>query len=36
MDPMWLIQATDGVTYYVGHDLKVYIHADLPIQPTYK
>jgi hypothetical protein len=36
MDPMWLIQATDGVTYYVGHDLKVYIYADLPIQPTYK
>jgi hypothetical protein len=36
MDPMWLIQATDGVTYYVGQDLKVYVYADLPIEPAYK
>ena len=33
MDPMWLIQATDGVTYYVGQDLKVYVYADLPFSP---
>ena len=36
MDPMWLIQATDGVTYYLGQDLKVYVYADLPIEPAYK
>ena len=36
MDPMWQIQATDGVTYYVGQDLKVYVYADLPIEPAYK
>jgi hypothetical protein len=36
MNPMWQIQATDGATYYVGQDLKVYIYADLPIQPAFK
>ena len=36
MDPMWRIQATDGVTYHVGQDLTVYIYADLPIQPADK
>ena len=36
MNPMWQIQATDGAAYYVGQDLKVYVYADLPIEPTYK
>jgi len=36
MDPMWQIQATDGTAYYVGQDLKVYVYADLPIEPAYK
>ena len=36
MDPMWQIQATDGVTYYVGQDLKVYVYDDLPIEPAFK
>jgi hypothetical protein len=36
MNPMWQIQATDGVTYYVGQDLKVYVYVDLPIEPAFK
>lgn len=28
MNPMWQIQAIDGLTYYVGQDLKVYVYAD--------
>jgi hypothetical protein len=36
MDLMWQIQATDGVTYFVGQDLKVYVYDDLPIEPAFK
>ena len=36
MNPMWQMQATDGATYSVGQNLKVYIYADLPIEPAYK
>ncbi len=30
MNPMWQIQATDGMAYYVGPDRKVYVYADSP------
>jgi hypothetical protein len=36
VDPLWQIQATDGVTYFVGQDLKVYVYDDLPLEPAYK
>jgi hypothetical protein len=35
-NPMWQIQANDGVTYFVGEDLKVYVYDDLPIEPAFK
>jgi hypothetical protein len=36
MNSMWQMRATDRATYSVGQDLKVYIYADLPIEPASK